>query len=149
MPFNPNGSSVIEEDEAPRLVPEDTIFRATVQELKPRTARFTDRRTGEPREIEFVQWYFEIADGDYEGRVVRGEAEYVQARNSKLMQWAAAELRAEFVPGGNVDWSQIPGQVVEITVRHRPDKNDPDKKWVEVDEVMAPEGSFDFDKVPF
>lgn len=143
--------------DAPDLtLPEDKIFRARLTEIKSHNFTWTDYKDkdnpGQPvqKEGSTLQWWWEVVSTDeYNGRKVKGECEpqiSTHPRN-RFRMWAEALLQREFGPGVNIDIDDLVGLTADITVRHKPDRKDPSKKWEEVDEVI-PVTSYD-DTPPF
>ncbi len=149
---------VFEVEDAPDLtLPEDKIFRAQLVDLKEHTFTWTDYkdkdRPGQPvqKEGRTLQWWWEIKTSDeYGGRKVKGECEPKISNHprNKFRPWAEALLNRELPPGTRIDVDDLVGLSADITIRHRPDKKDPARKWEEVDEVMPISGGFS-DEPPF
>lgn len=129
-------------EHAPDLtLPEDRIFRAQLKEMKLHTFRWTDRKVSPPEEKESstLQWWWEVQSTDeYNGRKVKGECNPTLSDNpnNRFRKWAEALLQREIPAGMGLDSDDLVGLTADITIRHRPDKKDPDKKWEEVDEVI-------------
>lgn len=129
------------EEVADETIPEDSMLRARVVEMKERSFQWTDYKVNPPeqRETTKLRWYFEITDGEYRTKRVHGETDpnlSTHPRN-RFRQWAEALLNRE-VPGGmKVDTDDLVGLPCMVTIAHRKDKKDPSRVWVEVDGVAG------------
>lgn len=132
--------------DAPDLtLPEDKIFRAQLVDMKLHEFSWTDYkdkdRPGQPvqKTGRTLQWWWEVKSGDeYNGRKVKGECnpDLSNHPRNRFRPWAEALLNREIPLGMKVDSDDLVGLSADITIRHRPDKKDPAKKYEEVDEVM-------------
>lgn len=139
-------------------LPEETIFRATLQELKEHTFEWTDQKVNPPvkKTSTTLQWWFEVHDPEqYRGRKVKGECrpDFGNSKSTgaptRFKQWAEALLDREIPTGMVIDVDDLVGLSADITVRHEPDRKDPAKKWERVDEVITATGaSSAFDSTP-
>lgn len=141
-------------EDAPDLtLPEDKIFRAKLLEIKEKTFTWTDTKVNPPEErvSTVLQWWWEVRSSDeYSGRKVKGEcdAKISNHPRNRFRQWAEALLQRELPVGMGIDVDDLVGLVADITVRHKPDKKDPSKKFEEVDEVMPVTATWN-DEPPF
>lgn len=141
--------SSYEVKEDPRL-PEDTIFRATLIEAKELTVPYTDKKTGEDKTFEKVEWKWRIETPlDYEGKHAYGDtsAEVTANPNNRFRQIAEALLQREFGVGMSFDLEDLVGLKADITVVHQQARNS-DKTFVKVDEVLKVDAQF-ADEPPF
>lgn len=142
-------------------IPEDKICPAVLSSVARRTFKWTDTndkdRPGVPieKEGESMIWWFEVTDGDYQGRRIRGETrpnrsgQYLSDRTgNKFRQWSETLLGRELEVGARISKQDIVGLRCEITVKHRHDKKDPSKIYEEIDEVIPITGGFDFTGTP-
>ena len=109
--------------------------------MKLHTFTWTDRKVSPPeqKESSTLQWWWEVQSTDeYNGRKVKGECnpQLTDNPNNRFRKWAEALLQREIPAGMGLDSDDLVGLTADITIRHRPDKKDPDKKWEEVDEVI-------------
>lgn len=143
-------------EDAPDLtIPEDTIVRARLQEVKEKTIEWKDKKTGEPKEATLLEWWWEVIDervgeGMYQGRKIKGEcdARLTNHERNKFRNWSEAILGRELGVGMGVDPEEdLVGLVAEISISHRKYmKNKEERIAEEVDEVMSITAS---DEVPF
>lgn len=132
--------------DAPDLtLPEDKIFRARLVEMKVHTFMWTDHKVSPPeqKEGEVLQWWWEVQSQDeYNGRRVKGEtdAKISNHPRNRFRLWGESLLGRELPMGMNLDTDDLVGLAADITIRHKPDKKDPAKKYEEVDEVMPATG---------
>ena len=145
------GQKYTVEDEPDLTIPEDTILRARLNEVKPRTMEWKDKVTGEPKSQQMLQFIFEVvSDNQYRGKLVRGE---VQAKISnhpgnKFRQWTESLLGRELPVGMAIDVDDIVGLTADITVKHRLSK-DKDRTFEEIDDVIPVTGNFELQPPPF
>lgn len=134
-------------EDAPDLtLPEDTIFRAQLKEMKVHEFKWTDFNdpgspgVGVPKVGQTLQWWWEVkSDNEYNGRKVKGECDPKISNHprNRFRQWAEALLGRELPQGMTVDIDDLVGLVADITIKHRPDKKDPSKKYEEVNDVIT------------
>lgn len=127
------------------IIPEDTILRAVVKEVKPRTIEWRDKQTGEQKSRGMMSFLFEITtDGPYKGNFVRGEVndKFTIDSTSQLRNWCMSLLQRELPPGMGIDTDDLLGMPADITVRHREAK-DKSRIFMEVDQVMSIDGAFE------
>ncbi len=143
------GKTYTVEEQPDLTIPEDTICRAKIEEISEKTIEWVDKRTKEDKSADLLLWWFLVTSGDYTGRRIKGEcrAQITNHPDNQFHNWAEAALGRELPVGTGIDPEDLLGLPVDITVRHRPDKNDSKKFWEEVDEVM-PVSGFD-SEVPF
>lgn len=137
------------EEEIDRTIPEDTIVRAKLLEVKEETIPFTYKRgekAGQRGEFTKLTWWWEVTDknageGIYEGRKVKGEcdAKLTTHPGNKFRNWSEALLGRELGVGVGIDPEEdLPGLIADITIKHRPyEKNGEQRIAEEVDEVMS------------
>lgn len=138
------GRTFVTEEEKDLTLPEDSIQRARLNEVKFRTFEFTDRQTGEKKTGEILEWWWEVTrpsaglDDEFIGRRVKGECrpKLTNRPGNKLREWAEALLDREIPVGFALDVDDLVGLEAEIVIGHRPDKKDPAKKWEEVTHVL-------------
>jgi len=141
-------------EDAPDLtLPEDSIHRAQLQEIKLKEINWTDRKTGEPKSSQLLEWWWEITSStsgdEYVGRKVKGEtdAKLTNHPRNKFRMFAEALLGRDIPVGMAVDTDDLTGLTAEIVIGHRQDRKDPAKVWEFVSDV-APVSGFD-DAPPF
>lgn len=117
------GEYVLEEPKAAagegRDIPEDTVLRAVLLELKPKTKTNKDKT----EEYQRLDWKFRVEDpsSEFDGRVIYGDTArtFVRHENCKLYAWAQMLLGLEFPPGFKFDDQSLIGQVARIVVGAR------------------------------
>jgi hypothetical protein len=130
------------EDQPDTTIPEDTIVRARLEEIKQHDFEWTDNKKNPPekRQSSVLQWWWEVTSPDeYKGRKIKGECPTKLGRNetNRFTQWAEALLGREIPIGMVIDSDDLVGLSADITVRHDVDRKDPNKKWARVDEVIG------------
>lgn len=134
-------------EDAPDLtLPEDKIFRAQLKEMKIHEFSYTDYKVSPPelKTAQTLQWWWEVQSGDeYQGRKVKGETDVKISNHprNRFRMWTESLLGREIPVGMSVDVDDLVGLTADITVRHKPDKKDPSKKYEEVDDVIPVGGS--------
>jgi hypothetical protein len=144
------------EDQPDQTIPEDTIVRATLMEIKQHDFEWTDYKQNPPvqKQSSVLQWWWEVKAPDaYVGRRVKGECDTKLGNNSRnrFSQWATALLDREIPIGMTIDVDDLVGLSADISIRHDRDKKDPSKRYERVDEVMPVSGgtSTDWGTPPF
>lgn len=144
------------EDEPDRTIPEDTILRARLVDVKEKTINWKDKRTNEAKSADLLEWWFEVTDdrvedGLYKERKIKGEcnAKLTNHPGNRFRLWAEAILGRELPVGKGVDpVDDLVGLSCDITVKHREyEKNGERRIAEELDEVMPISGTDD--DVPF
>ncbi len=141
------------EEEEDRTLPEDSIHRARLEEIKLRTFTWTDRRTGDEKEGKSLDWWWSITvpgsglDASYVGRRVKGEcnAKMSSREGNKFREWAEVLLGREIPIGMSVDTDDLVGLEAEIVIGHRQDKKDTSKTWEFVSAISPVEQRFSED----
>lgn len=140
------------EDQPDLTLPEETIFRGKVQEIKERTFEFTNKQGEKETGAKLVFWFVveKAPDEALVGRKVKLETDkrLTNHPNNKLRIVASALLGREIGVGSRLSTDDLEGLPCEFTVKHVPDRKDPAKKWEEVDEVIPVNFSMD-DEPPF
>jgi hypothetical protein len=142
------------EDEPDLTIPEDSIVRARLNEIKLRTFEWTDRKTNEQKSGEALEWWWEITSNalgsQYVGRKVKGQCnpKITNRDGNRFRMWSEALLQREIPVGMEIDTDDLVGLEAEIVVGHKPDKKDPGKVWEEVTDV-APLSDGSYDEPPF
>jgi hypothetical protein len=143
-----------------KTIPEDTLVRARLDSIKLNVRKWTPKpgqrgydanNPGAEQEIRTLEWWWEVLGPEpYTGRRLKGECKPEMNENprNRLRRWAAALLQREIPVGGRLSIQDLTGLQAQISVVHKPDKNDPTMKWEEVDEVI-PASSFADDEPPF
>lgn len=144
------------EDEPDRTIPEDTILRAALVEVNEKTIEWKDKRTGEDKSADLLEWWWEITDdrvedGLYKGRRIKGEcnAKITNHPGNRFRNWSEALLGRELGVGQGVDpQDDLVGLSADITVKHREFQRQNGEKGIaeELDEVLSITNS---DDVPF
>lgn len=130
-------------------IPEDTLLRAQLIEIKLREFEFT--RDGEKKTGRVFAWWFEVTqEGKWKGRKVSGEtdARITDHPRNKLRQWAETLLGRELGEGVQLNTDDLLGLPAEISIRHEKDRKDPAKFYERVDELLPVTGGFAVDDKP-
>ncbi len=138
------GRQFTTEDEPDLTLPEDSIHRARLMEIKERTFEFTDRNTGERKTSTNLEWWWEVTrpmaglGDEYVGRRVKGECrpKLTNRPGNRLREWSEAILDREIPVGFVLDLDDMVGLEAEIVIAHRRDKKDVNKVWEEVAGVL-------------
>jgi len=144
------------EEQVDLTLPEDSIHRAQLDELKMREVQFTNRNTGQPDSFTKLEWWWKITSstlGDqYIGRKVKGEcdAKLTSHPGNKFRVWAETLLGRQIPVGMVIDTDDLVGLQADISIGHRPDRKDASRVWEFVDEVLPISGGFELsDEPPF
>lgn len=145
------GRSYVAEEEKDLTLPEDSIHRARLLEVKERSFDFRDRQTGEMKTAVNLEWWWEITrpmaglDPEFAGRRVKGECrpKLTNRPGNRFREWAEAVLRRDIPVGMSIDLDDLIGMEADIVIGHRHDRKDPNKIWEEVTHVMAAQGFTD------
>lgn len=140
-------------EEVPDLtIPEDTIIRAKLLEIKDKTIEWRDKQTGEPRSAVLLEWWWEPTGDEWvlpDGRKrrVKGECDARLSNHpgNKFRTWAEALLNRELTVEMKLDTEDLVGLQADITVKHRTfkGKTGEDRTIEEVFEVFPLAGSSD------
>jgi len=103
-----------------KSVPEDTFIPAKLAEISMSTIEYADKKSGEFKSFDKFVWWFEVTDGEYAGRKLKGEtgAEITSHPNNTFRQWVEALLNEEVPVGFEFDTDDLVGLPCELTVRH-------------------------------
>lgn len=148
------GLTFTTEDQPDLTLPEDTIFRAQLEEIKPKEISWPDKQNpGQTKTATLLQWWWVIKgapDEKYIGRKIKGEcdAKLTNHPGNRFHNWAETLLGREIPAGVGVDTDDLVGLSADISVRHEPDKKDPGKSYERLDEVLPITGGFDRDTEP-
>jgi hypothetical protein len=143
------------EEEKDLTLPEDSIHRARLVEIKEREFTFTDRNNGQQKTGTNLEWWFEVTvpqaglDTDYIGRRVKGECrpKITNRPGNRFREWSEALLGRDIPVGMVIDTDDLLGLEAEICIGHRQDRKDPAKVWEEVTGVIPVTGQSE--KPPF
>ena len=130
------------EDEPDLTLPEDSICRARLEEIKLRTFTFTDKKSGEDVERTSLEWWWEVTATNlgpqYIGRKVKGECnpKISNRGDNRFRIWAEALLNREIPVGMAIDTDDLVGMTAEIVIGVQDDRKDPLKKWNRVTDVI-------------
>lgn len=130
----------VEEDED-RTIPEDTILRAKLIEITPRTINWNDRTTGEKKTAELAEFWWEVQASDtvdekFVGRRVKGSTNAKATPQSKIVKWSEALLGRSIGVGMSFDSDDLIGLTGDIVISHKRGKEG--RVFEEVNEVMNP-----------
>lgn len=135
------------EHEEDRTLEEGVYYAATLVEVKEDTIKWNDKKTGEPKERDRLQWVFELDDmtlADPEkgfARRVYGDTDAKLSNHpaNKWRAWGQAILGEEFDVGRNVETDDWLGLPCMLSIRKTPPgKNG--RVYDEVDEVLPASG---------
>lgn len=115
------------------IIPEGSIVAARVKSIEEQVLEFGPR----------FNWKFEVTEaGPYQGYTVNANSsqKFVLHENCKLMNWAIALLQRTFEEGEGLDTDDLIGLDCRILIEHQPDRDDPEKMWMRVADVMPPRG---------
>lgn len=132
-----------------RTIPEGTVATAKLTEVKEVTVPYT--KDGEDKSFEKLVFWFEIIDGDHEGRKVKGEApaELNTSPSCKFRIWSEALLERTIDAGVEIDpANDLVGNFAEIVIGHTVSKKDPTRIYENVREVRPVSGDI-LDVPPF
>lgn len=139
-------------------IPAGTIALATLEGIEAKDIAWLDKvekgDDGQPlrRTATLLQWTFRLTDGDYAGKTVRGTCDSRLSTHPKNVyrNWAETLLARELPVNGNLDTDDLIGLEAKVLVKHKVDKKDDTKVYVEVDELLPSGGGFQFsDEPPF
>jgi hypothetical protein len=135
----------ITEDEPDLTLPEDSIHRARLEEIKLRTFTWTDKK-GEEKDGQTLEWWWEITSTrlgpEYVGRKVKAECnpKLSNRGDNRFRQWAEAILNRQIPVGMAIDTDDLVGLEADIVIGHRQDRKDKTKTWEFVSDVAPTEG---------
>jgi hypothetical protein len=137
------GSYTVTEDEF-KPIPEDTIVPAKLREMTSKAFDYTDKKTGEIKVAEKVEWWFDVTGGEHEGRKIKGEtwAQITNNPNNQFRTWVEALLQREITPGFTFTDDDLIGLPCCITVKHVANK-DGSRTYENVEDVLPATSSFD------
>lgn len=136
----------ITEDEPDLTLPEDSIHRARLEEIKLRIQSYVDKKTGEDKEFQSLEWWWEITSTrlgpEYVGRKVKAECnpKLSNRGDNRFRNWAEAILNRQIPVGMAIDTDDLVGLEADIVIGHRQDKKDRNKIWEFVSDVAPTEG---------
>ena len=130
------GTYVVEEE---LLIPEDVYLRASLKSLKEETIKFTHKygeKKGQPGSFDKILWFFEIADGEFQGEVARGEcdAKVSTHPNNRFRLWVEALMQGPLSVGDEIDPHDLVGLECMVQVKHR---TVDERIYVDVAEVVS------------
>lgn len=136
----------VTEDEPDLTLPEDSIHRARLEEIKLHEFPWTDKKTGEEKTGQTLQWWWVITSTrlgpEFIGRKVKGECnpKLSNRGDNRFHNWAEAILDRQIPVGMAIDTDDLVGLEAEIVIGHRTDRKDPKKTWEFVSDVAPVEG---------
>lgn len=144
------GMTFVTEDEPDLTIPEDTLVRAKLLEIKPKTINWTIKNgpnAGQPASKAMLEWWWEITDTRFPGkdglnRRLKAECEAKLTNNAgnKFRQWAEALLGREVPVGMGIDTDDVVGLSADVTVRHEKSSKPGDDRIFERIEDVIPLG---------
>lgn len=132
-------------------IPENTLLRAKLKTLEVANIPYKDKKTGEPKTFQKLNWTFEITqDGDYFGKDVKGETSAFLSDHpeNKFRNWAEALLQRKLDLGQILNEQDLEGLSALITVGYQADRSDPEKKYRRVEDVIPIAGG-GYEEPPF
>lgn len=136
------GLSFTAEDEPDLTVPEDTIIRCQLVEIKPKMINWNDKQTGEAKSRQMLEFWWQVkAPERFSARKLKGEcdAKLTNHPDNRFRQWAEALLDRQIPVGMGIDTDDIVGLTADVTVRHEKSK-DGQRIFERVDMVMPASG---------
>ena len=125
-----------EESQPFELIPEGTILAAKVKSIEE-----VSEYGGKPLKFPKLDWKFEVTEaGPWEDYTVRGSTsqKFTLHEKAKLTNWSATLLGRMFEVGEGLDTDDLIGLPCRILIEHQQDKDDPERMWMRVGEVMPP-----------
>lgn len=119
-------------------LPEGILMQARLKDIETKTIPYVDRKTGEQKSFEKLNWLFEITEqGDFTTRVLRKEtgAEFKTSEYNEPYQLAKALLGRDIPAGTAISQGDLLGLPGLITVKYEADRGGDGKKWARVDQV--------------
>lgn len=133
-------------------IPTGEFLRARLKSLEVATVPYNDKKTGESKTFQKLNWIFEITEqGDFHGKEVRAEtnAYLSDSPYNQFRLWAEALLQRPLDLGVVLNESDLVGLGAVITCKREQDRRDSSKFWVRVDDVIPLDDSFGSDEPPF
>ena len=146
------GLSFVTEDEPDLTLPEDTIFRARLTEIKPKEIKWVDKVTQEHKSKDMLEWWFEITSENlYKGRKVKAEcpAKLSNHPGNQFRNWSQVILDREIPAGMGIDTDDLIGLACEVTIRHEKSKSDASRVFERIDEILPASGASFVEEPPF
>lgn len=89
--------------------------------------------------IEKFNWEFIVTEeGPWKGQKVRGQSSrsFNPHPNCVAYNWVKALTGKAYGPGDELDTADLIGLKARAIIKHRPDKKQPDRVWVDVDKLV-------------
>lgn len=143
------------EHEEDLTLPEDSIHRARLVEIKLREVPFFNKKSNKDDTFDVLEWWWEVTATDlgpkYVGRKVKGDspARMTDRDGNKVREWAGVLLGRELPLGMAIDTDDLINLEAEIVIAHRPDRKDPSKTWEYVSDIAPADGSMNDLEPPF
>jgi hypothetical protein len=144
------------EDQPDLTIPEQTLIRARLSEVKEKRIEWVDKATKEEKSATLWEWWFEVTDetvggGMYKGRKLKGETDskLTNHASNRARSWSEALLGRELPVGAGIDTDEdLVGLSCVLSVKHRPytTKNGEPRTAEDIDELLPADG---MDDVPF
>lgn len=139
--------------EEDRTLPDGSIHGARLMDIVEKTITWVDRKSGEDRSSDLLEWWFEIeqsSDQKFIGRRVKGttDALITDRSNDKFRDWLEKLTGAELREDDDVDTDDVLGLPCQIVISHRLDKKDSSRVYEQVDTIL-PNDSSSYDEPPF
>jgi hypothetical protein len=130
-------------EEGYKHLPDDAFLRVKVDVSEIRTIPYTDKKTGEMKELQKIKWVFAVTDerpqfDEFYGRKVQGEtwAKMSTSPSDTFRNWTQALLRRDLAIGFAFDLEDLVGLSAVASFKQEQDYKDKDKYWDVVDELM-------------
>ncbi len=136
----------VTEDEPDLTLPEDSIHRARLDELKMRSFDWTDK-DGVKQTTTILEWWWRVVatnlGDEYVGRRVKGECppKLSNRPGNRFREWAEVLLGREIPVGMKLESDDLVGLEADIVIGHQQDKKDKDKVWERVTDISPAIGS--------
>jgi hypothetical protein len=133
-------------------IPANTFMRAKLNKLDVASIQYVDKKTGEQKSFDKLNWIFEITEqGEFTGKDVRAETSAYLSDHpeNKFRQWSEALLQRPLDLGQVLNEADLEGLSGLIMVSYVEDRKDPSKKWPRVTDVIPLDPSTGFNEAPF
>lgn len=128
-----------------KMIPEDSIHRSRVKSVEVKEYPKKDG-TGVAVKVNF---FFEIINGEFEGRKLRGTVWGDFSPGSKFHTWSETLLGREIPIGMSIDVEDLEGLTCDVSVAHEEDYKEKGKYWAVADELLPLDSGFEISQPPF
>jgi hypothetical protein len=123
----------VEEDDS---IPVDSKVKCRLEKVEEKTIRWNDRKTGEERTADIIEWSFKVQEGEFQGRWVNGscDAKLSMAEGNKFREWSEALLQTELSVDMELELEDLEGLSAWVLVGSRQGSNG--KTYINVADVI-------------